>query len=302
MTKQNSLGGVITTSSAVVSEEIKQHAISHISDEMLEKTVLPGNGKFLLTFLCNDCSVLPFEHFKVYKTKEYKAFSHLAENRELNERHVHALMESFVKDGYLFTIIYVNEKLEIIDGQHRFEAAKRKHLPVYFIVMPNWGIREVAVLNVNSSDWTMEDFMNSYAKGGNENYIRFKEFYDKHPFDITTAEHILFGKRSNGKSTNDFRTGKILLSEGQVTKGVIKARRIACFKDFHPKGWKSRNFVEAMLILLNTKGYDNDHMVAQLKKYPEMLLLDAKSLRVEEYHKIFVEKYNYRKKEKIELI
>lgn len=294
-------GGGITTS-ILTTEEVKQHSAVALSDKMLSETILRGNGQYLMSFLCNSCQVLPFDDFKVYKTLEYKAFSHLAENRDLNERHVHALMESFVKDGYLFTILYVNEKMEIIDGQHRFEAARRKHLPVYIIVMPGWGIREVAILNVNSSDWTMEDFMNSYAKGGNQHYQLFKEFYDKHEFDITTAQHIIFGKRSGGGITSDFRSGKMTTDEGQITKAAIKARKIGKFKDFHPKGWKSRNFVEAMLILFNVKGYDHDHMIEQFKKYPETILLDARSLRVEEYLKMFIEKYNHRKKDKIELV
>jgi len=279
---------------------IKQHEVVKLSDKLLEKTLLPGNGQYLITFLCG-CAVLAFDDFKVYKTTDYSGFSRLAENRELDERHVHTLMESFENDGYLFTVLYVNEKLELIDGQHRFEAAKRKHLPIYFIVMPHWGIKEVTVLNVNSRNWKMEDFLNTHAKSGNKNYIAFKEFYDKYSFDITTAQIIISGKRSGKGAHDDFRSGEMKIDEGQITKAYIKARRIEEFKDFHPLGYKSRNCVEALLTLLNIKGFDHKHMISQLKKYPEVMLFDARSLRIDEYLKILVEKYNYRKKEKIEL-
>ncbi len=267
---------------------------------MLE-TVLRGTGEYLLTFLSNGCKVLPFTDFKVYVTTSYEAFSRLSENRELNEQHVHTLMQSFEKDGYLFTILYVNEKMELIDGQHRFEAAKRKHLPVYFIIMPEWSIKEVAILNVNSRNWSMEDFLSTHAKGGNQNYIRFKEFYDEFDFDITTVQLILLGKRTKQSGTkDDFRAGKMVVDDAILTKGYVKARKIIKFKDYHPLGYKSRNFVEAMLSLMNRKGYDHGHMIEQFKKYPEMMLFDARSLRVEEYEKILVEKYNYRKKDKLE--
>ncbi len=296
-------GRITTPFDSVVSDTIVQHPVSILSDDMLEKTVIRGNGQYLTTFLCNSCSVLPFNDFKMYKTTDYSGFSHLTENRDLNEMHVHTLMESFVKDGYLFTILYVNEKMQIIDGQHRFEAAKRKHLLVYFIIMPGWGIKEVAILNVNSRNWTMEDFMNTHAKAGNENYQRFKEFYDKHDFDITTAQLIILGRRTKQAGGNDdFRAGKIKINEGQITKAYVKGNKLQAFKDFHPHGWKSRNFVEVMLQLFNTKGYDHGHMIEQLKKYPEMVLIEARTLRQEEYKKIFVEKYNYRKKDKIELV
>lgn len=298
MTRHTS--GAITATTST-NEAIKQHEVSKLSSDLLEKTVLPGNGTYLMTFLCNNCTVLPFEDFKVYKTTDYSGFSRLIENRDLDEKHVHTLMKSYEDDGYLFTIIYVNERMQWIDGQHRFESAKRKHLPVYFIIMPGWGIKEVTVLNVNSRNWTMEDFLNTHAKGGNENYIMFKEFYDKNDFDITTAQVIILGRRTGKGTTDEFRTGEMKINESQITKAYIKANRIKEFKDFHPFGWKSRNCVEALLTLLNVKGFDHKHLISQLKKYPETILYDARSLRIEEYLKILVEKYNYRKKEKIEI-
>lgn len=289
------------TSSPLQSEEVKVHPVQILSDHMLN-TELPTTGQYLLTFLSNDCQVLPFNDFKVYKTTKYAAFKRLVENRDIVEQHVHTLMESFRKDGYLFTMLYVNEKMELIDGQHRFEAAKRMHLPAYFIIMPSWGIKEVAILNVNSRNWTMEDFMNTHAKSGNKNYVRFKEFYDEFEFDITTAQLIILGRRSkHGGTTDEFRSGKMEVTEVQITKAYIKARKIRNFKDFHPHGYKCRNFVESILSIMNIKGYDHNHMIEQLKKYPETMLIDARSLRVEEYQKMFIEKYNHRRRDKIEL-
>ncbi len=282
--------------------EIKQHSIEKISDKTLENTLLPGNGMYLLKFLCDHCSILPFDDFKVYRTTNYAAFSHLAENRDLNESHVHTLMESFQKDGYLFTIIYVNEKIEIVDGQHRFEAAKRKHLPIYFIVLKGWGITEVGILNVNSRNWSAEDFMNMHAKSGNPSYVRFKEFYDKHEFDITTAQLIILGRRlKSSRNDNDFNSGHMKIDNSTITRAFIKARKIAELKDFHPHGWKTRSCVDSLLKLLNTKGYDHGHMIEQLRKYPITMLMEARSLRTEEYVNLFVDKYNFRKKDKIEV-
>jgi hypothetical protein len=296
--------GTSTSSTPPLAENsVKELVVKPLTSELLEKTVVPSTGRYLSNFLCDECTVLPFDDFKVYKTTDYKSFSHLKENRDLDEQHVHTLMESFRKDGYLFTILYVNEKIETIDGQHRFEAAKRLHLPVYFIVMPGWGIKEVAILNVNSRNWKMEDFMNTHAKGGNPHYVVFKKFFDQHEFDITAAQMILLGRRSKqGGSNDDFRTGKMVTTEEGVKSGYIKARKIAEMKDFHPHAWMSGKFVETMLTLFNTKGYDHGHMIHQLKKYPAVVLMNARSLRVEEYISILVEKYNLRTKEKIEVV
>ncbi|GAA4461808.1 hypothetical protein GCM10023093_07210 [Nemorincola caseinilytica] len=212
-------------------------------------------------------------------------------------------MNSFERDGYLFTVIYLNERLEIIDGQHRYEAARRKGLPLHFMIMPGWGMREVTILNVNSRDWTITDFMETHAKAGNPNYVRFREFYLAHDFDVTTCQLLVTGRRSGRHaSTDEFRKGLMQVDEQQVTEAYLKAKKMASMQPYHPNGWKSRNFVEAMLILLGTKGYDHEHLVLKFKTYPDILLAGAKSLRIEEYLRIFMDKYNFRRmKDKLEL-
>ncbi|MCW3120903.1 MAG: hypothetical protein JWQ38_395 [Flavipsychrobacter sp.] len=280
---------------------ISIQGINELTDDMLQRSL--SGGQTLDSFLATQCTALARGAFSVYETKNYVPFSSLAENRLVNEAHVQALMESFVNDGYLFTILYVNEKLEIIDGQHRFEAAKRSSLPVYFMVMPGWGIREVTILNVNSRNWTIEDFMETHAKAGNPNYVRFKEFFDANEFDVSVCQILIMGRRSGGNATTDtFRLGQSQIDDQQITDAWVKVKKISELKQFHPKGWKSRNFIEAVLTLLKTKDYDHEHMIMKLSLYPEFLLAESKSLRVDEYLQIFLDKYNFRRqKDKIEI-
>ncbi|MDQ5930912.1 MAG: hypothetical protein QG674_76 [Patescibacteria group bacterium] len=276
--------------------------IKTLSPEQKPNPIVKAINMALKTFLSKYCTIMSAIHYQIYQTHQYNAITRLQENRDLNEAHVHALMQSFQKDGYLFTILYLNENLEMIDGQHRFEAAKRLHLPVFFIICPGWSIKEVAILNVNSKNWTMEDFMNTHAKSGNMNYVTFKDFFDNHQFDITTCQMILFGRRTGGaaSSTNDeFRSGKMILTDTDAKVGRRKAEMIEELKDFHPLAWKSRNFVEAILKIVRLKGYDHKHMIRQLKNYPDFQLREARSLRVEEYLHLLESKYNHRKKDKV---
>ena len=276
------------------------HEVKALTNEMLSTEI--ASDITLKLFLSQECTSLTHGQHALYVTKNC-LFRHLEENRFVNEPHVQALMESYTKDGYLFTIIYVNEKLEIIDGQHRCEAAKRMGLPVYFMIMPGWGIKEVTILNVNSRNWTIVDFMETHAKAGNPNYVRFKEFYISQEFDVTSCQLIVFGKRSAGYAgTDEFRLGLMQVDEQQLTDAYLKVKKIEDFQLFHPNGWKSRNFVEAMLTLFKAKGYDHEHMVLKLQTYPDLLLAGAKSLRVEEYLGLFLDKYNFRRiKDKLEI-
>jgi len=284
------------TEKDIVIRSIKKLTEKALASEIAENTTLGD-------FLAYKCTTHGTNEYAIYSTTEWAYFKLLEENRFVNEAHVEALMNSFVKDGYLFTILYVNENMQIIDGQHRFEAAKRSGLPVYFMVMPGWGIKEVTILNVNSRNWTIVDFMETHAKSGNPNYIRFKEFYDAHEFEITVCQLIVAGKRSRGTASFDkFRTGLMIVDDQQITEAYLRAKKIMELKQFHPHGFRSRNFVEAILILLNTKNYDHAHLIEKLTLYPEVLLVQARSLRVEEYLKLFLDKYNFRRtKNRIEL-
>lgn len=279
--------------------EIKIIGVIPVSLEM-RNAVLSG-GKTLDSYL-KECTELVDESCVLYQTTAYDVFSYLEGNRDRNEAHIVALMKSFLNDGYLFTIIYVNEKMEIIDGQHRFEAARRLALPIYFIVVPGWGIKHVSILNVQSKNWTPEDFMNTHVKNGNKDYIRFKEFYDKFNFDITTCQLILLGKRLSHTNEGDpFRGGQMKCSPKELSAGYLKAQKILDFKEFHPKGYFRRNFVDAMLRLLKAKGYDHKRMIEKLKKKPDLTLKQADSLRREEYLTLFIEKFNVRYKNKIKI-
>jgi len=281
--------------------DIAIRPIGKLSEKAL--TNLIAENTTLGDFLTQRCTMHGADEYAMYQTTEWDYFRLLEENRFVNEAHVEALVNSFVKDGYLFTILYLNEKMQIIDGQHRFEAAKRSKLPVHFMVMPGWGIKEVTILNVNSRNWTIVDFMETHAKSGNPNYVRFKEFYDAHEFEITVCQLIVAGKRSRGTASFDkFRTGLMVVDDQQITDAYLRAKKIEALKQFHPHGWRSRNFAEAMLMLFRAKDYDHDHLVEKLTLYPELLLVQARSLRVEEYQKLLLDKYNFRRvKHRIEL-
>lgn len=75
---------------------------------------------------------------QVNQTNDYNLFKSLKGNRNVNKLHVQRLKESF-KGDYLMSPIIVNQNYEIIDGQHRFNAAKDLSLPVNFIICNDYS-------------------------------------------------------------------------------------------------------------------------------------------------------------------
>ena len=58
---------------------------------------------------------------QVHTTTDYFLFKPIDGNRNKNLLHINRLKKS-MSENYLFTVIIVNEKYEIIDGQHRFDV------------------------------------------------------------------------------------------------------------------------------------------------------------------------------------
>lgn len=89
---------------------------------------------------------------QVHTTTFYPLFKPIDGNRTLNTLHLNRLRNAMV-DNYLFTVIIVNERYEIIDGQHRFECIKELGYPLHYIICKGYGLDEVHILNQNSKDW-----------------------------------------------------------------------------------------------------------------------------------------------------
>ena len=66
---------------------------------------------------------------EMFRTTDYDAFKRVLGNRKVLEDRVSKILASFDKIGYIPVPIIVNEKFEVIDGQGRLEACKRRGLP-----------------------------------------------------------------------------------------------------------------------------------------------------------------------------
>ena len=105
---------------------------------------------------------------QVFTTTDYDQFKFIDNNRQAD--HVKALTVSF-KERYVPNAILCNEKMEIIDGQNRFLAAKELGLPIYYYCIQGLGIYDVASLNSYGKNWNNRDFARMWAGLGKKAYI-----------------------------------------------------------------------------------------------------------------------------------
>lgn len=252
----------------------------------------PKNGSVLRT-------ARPIEPtYKVLTTTNYDLFKIMADNRNINLLHVRRLVES-MKVKHLICPIIVNGKHQIIDGQHRFAASKELGFPVYYIIIPEYGIEEVQILNSNQKNWLKIDYLHSYCAAGRKPYLEFQKFMDDFPeLSFQACERILTGlshgsvtKKQDGKnvSMKDFENGKLFIPD--LNKSYHVAKRVMDFKPYY-NGFYKGIFATVMLALLKSKKYIHKEMLHKLSTCP-IKLQDC--LNVEEYKKLMEDIYNYKR-------
>jgi hypothetical protein len=135
---------------------------------------------------------------EIQKTADYSLFSFLAGNRPLNAANVRNITNS-MRNKLLINPIKVNAQMQVIDGQHRFAAAKMLGLPIYYFIDDTCSIDEVKMHNTTSKKWDNKDFLNLYCTQGLANYMSFREFSSRFPlFDTTCLMAILSASKSHG--------------------------------------------------------------------------------------------------------
>ena len=143
---------------------------------------------------------------EVNQTVNYSMFKRLSGNRSIPVSRVNKIKNSILSVGYVTSPIIVNENLEIIDGQGRLEALKQLSLPVEYIIHENAGINECRAMNLYQTNWTMTDYIESYAEEGIESYVLLNEFVKKYKkLGLNPVINAITGL--DGADTNSIKNG-----------------------------------------------------------------------------------------------
>jgi hypothetical protein len=230
---------------------------------------------------------------KVYRTSDLTIFKTLDGNRDVIQSHLKRLSKS-MKDRKLFSPIIVNEKMEVIDGQHRLMASKNNNVAIEYIIVNGYGLKEVQILNANSKNWNSDDYMNGYCDLKNQEYIKYKDFKDTYGFGHSECQALL----SNQISSNlqpVFNSGQFKIKD--YKKAVDMAERITMISEFY-NGYKRRSFVFALMALFNNDVFEFTQFIQKLKIQPTALV-DCTTASA--YLLLIEDIYNYKSRNKVSL-
>lgn len=227
----------------------------------------------------------------VFYTKDYTKFKHLDGNRNIVLPHLNRLKSSIEKK-YLFSPILINEKHEIIDGQHRFEICKELGLPIYYIMKKGYSLNEVQILNSNLRNWSNEDYMNGYIELGLHDYELFKMFRQEFGFDHHASLWLLSGSLSGRDTWHDFKSGEFKIRD--YKKAVKDAEKLKMIEKYY-EGFSRRAFVSAMLKCFKNKEYNHSVFMSKLA-YQSTKLVDCTNST--QYLTLIEEIYNFKSRDK----
>ena len=136
--------------------------------------------------------------YKIFHTYDYEKFKIIAENRQIYHQHVirikNSMRNSF--DLHLNPII-VNSKFEIVDGQHRFMAAKELKKPIFYVIDNNYKNEKIKQFNVCQKSWKLEDYFYYYDKLGNKNYTKVINLSKELKFRINVVLNWVFSTKNS---------------------------------------------------------------------------------------------------------
>ena len=231
---------------------------------------------------------------QVQVTKDYGLFKTIDGNRDVNELHVKRLTTS-MQEKHLISPIIVNEKYQIIDGQHRFRAARELKFPVYYIVIPGYGLSDVQRLNQNSKNWTSTDFLDGYCDLGIPDYVQFKHFCEQYDFTMTITLAIVLDKVPGGGYWDDFKNGKFKFDD--YFGATERADKITALKSY-TELYNTRTFVAAMITLLKNPKFELTTFMQKLS-YQQGALVPCTTANA--YITLIEEIYNYKNRNKVSL-
>lgn len=248
---------------------------------------------------------------KVYKTNNLSMFKQIDGNRIPNLQHVKRLADSIRVYGMKCNPILVNERMEVIDGQHRLMAAKESESFVYYIIVDGYSLNEVHTLNLNQKNWTKKDFMEGYASMGIESYIKLREFVKKND-DFSFHDCVALCSNITGGGTisdykdsirNGVKMNQVEIFEAGTWKGKDFnlaqdwANKIRMIKPYY-FGYNRSTFVGTMIGLLQKETFDFNDFMHKIRLQPTALVDCANR---DQYRTLIEDIYNYKSRNKISL-
>lgn len=193
------------------------------------------------------------------KTHDYSQFVYRQGNRRISEGHIKRLINEIQDIGYVKSRpVMVTKNMEIIDGQHRFEACKRLGLPIYYEIEDGDIDKIMLSLNRSQSIWRLQDYVDHYASKGLECYQTIVQFEKEFKLGISNNLTIINGGSVPVKKIKDGELIQVNRKYIEIAKYILKCKEYLPF-------YKNKKFVEAVTFLFaRANDKDRDRLLKKI--------------------------------------
>jgi hypothetical protein len=229
---------------------------------------------------------------EILETSELSIFTFFPENREIDPSKLKSIRKRMIDHGWeKGSYLLVNEKYQVIDGQHRLTVARELNIPVQFIIVQGGTMTTVCERNSGNHNWNIINHLDTYVKRGYNHYIKLDLFMKNFP-DFRPTECMMLVKNSTGSSTRDvFETGNFETKNMDIA--YQWGRYIVSLKPFFSKGYNKAIFVRALVRVLLKPDFSFEEFYYKVKLRPSSITMCG---TVEQYVEMIESIYNYKRK------
>lgn len=234
-------------------------------------------------------------HIEILTTNKYELFVLHPCNRRIQPALVHKKVKMLKEHGWCRGMPMLCKKLpggklEVLDGQHRLEAAKLLGIWVWYTI-DNECTLEPKDFSPEQKPWVMMDYVDAYCSDGNKDYAELREFINTYGFPAAVSASLLAGGCGSGGSNinprikegtftvsdRDFatRVAEIVLRISRVLPAAKTANAISCLARF---------------VWVTNKGFKAAQLMDKCERNPAMLHVCG---TLDQYSEMFEEVYNH---------
>ncbi|MFD2566093.1 ParB/Srx family N-terminal domain-containing protein [Pseudotenacibaculum haliotis] len=211
---------------------------------------------------------------QIESTTDYSKFATITGNRNLNEKKIQRIIDDIDNGLNLLPlcpiIVYKeNDRLMIVDGQHRFEVSKRCDHPIHYVEGQNLSLQQIARLNSRQEKWTQKDFLRCYIRVGIQDYKILNKVLEEFRIPLTTTMSFLMGNSSSVRNVNDlFKAGEFKVNHLEETKELFKLNNSLFGRYVFST---DRNLLNALQRIVKKGLCDFDVLRTKISKNPMMM-------------------------------
>jgi len=233
----------------------------------------------------------------IHETRDYDTFHFIKSNRPVSSKHVEEFKVRLKEKNLLpiFPLVVDMEK-GILDGQHRFLAAKALNIPINYIFSDEMEISDIADVNSTGKKWVLSDYLDHFVKLGFKDYEFLKKFVEQENINPYAAIGLLNGTTAQpgSKLIKEFERGGFAVKDLPHAKKVMGM--VNDFRPLAPTFYKNRMFMNAISRVAQHPDYDHEEMMKKLEYMTSKL---RKHPDVASYVNMLEEIYNFKSRNKV---